>query len=113
MQTGTMTQIERRAVITLSLIMSLRMIGLFMVLPVFSLYATQLKGASLTLIGLAIGIYGLAQALFQIPFGSLSDHFGRKPIIFISLLIFALGSFIAGMASSIMLFIVGPTLQSI
>ncbi len=108
-----MTRVERQAVISLSSIMSLRMIGLFMVLPVFSLYAHQLTGSTPTLIGIAIGIYGLAQALFQIPFGALSDRIGRKPIIAMGLCIFALGSLMAGFAHSIMLMILGRALQGI
>lgn len=102
---------ERRAVLNLSIIMGLRMIGLFMVLPLFSLHAHQLAGATPTLIGLAMGIYGLSQALFQIPFGALSDHVGRKPIICIGLIIFILGSLIAGFADSIVLMIIGRALQ--
>jgi MFS family permease len=82
-----------------------------MVLPVFSLYAHQLQGATPTLIGIAIGIYGLSQALFQIPFGTLSDHIGRKPVIAIGLLIFAVGSLLAGLSHSIIFMIVGRTLQ--
>src|SRR5215831_15826094 len=111
--TTKMTPIERRAVVSLSSIMGLRMIGLFMVLPVFSLYANQLQGATPTLIGLAMGIYGLFQALFQIPFGALSDRFGRKPIIMIGLMIFAVGSLLAGTAHSITLMIIGRALQGI
>lgn len=108
-----MTATERRAVASLSSIMSLRMIGLFMVLPVFTLYAQQLKETTPALIGLAIGIYGLFQALFQIPFGALSDHFGRKPIIFIGLTIFIIGSLIAGASHSIYWMILGRALQGI
>lgn len=108
-----MNPIEQRAVITLSFIMSLRMIGLFMVLPVFSLYACQLNGATPTLIGLGMGIYGLFQALFQIPLGSLSDRLGRRPIIFIGLLIFAAGSLIAGCAHSMLMMIIGRSLQGV
>ena len=89
------------------------MIGLFMVLPVFSLYAQTLGGATATLIGVGMGIYGLAQALFQIPFGILSDRCGRKPMIVIGLVIFAIGSLIAGCAHSIWLLILGRTLQGI
>lgn len=111
--TTKMTPTEQRAVVSLSSIMGLRMIGLFMVLPVFSLYAHQLQGATPTLIGLALGIYGLTQALFQIPFGILSDHFGRKPIILIGLLIFAIGSLLAGFAHSITLMMIGRALQGV
>src|SRR5690242_9942631 len=93
-----MTNTERRAVISLSSIMSLRMIGLFMVLPMFTLYASQLQGATPTLIGLAMGIYGLAQAILQIPFGALSDRIGRKPVIMAGLLIFSLGSLLCAIA---------------
>jgi MFS family permease len=106
-----MTNIERRAIISLSSVMGLRMIGLFMVLPLFTLYARTLQGATPALIGLAMGVYGLSQALLQIPFGALSDRFGRKPMILIGLLIFALGSLLAGMAHSITLMIIARALQ--
>ncbi len=106
-----MTTFERHAVTALSVIMSLRMLGLFMVLPVFSLYASQLQNATPTLIGLAMGIYGLTQALLQIPFGALSDHFGRKKIITLGLLMFALGSLIAALAHTIHWMIIGRALQ--
>lgn len=106
-----MTPKERNAVLSLSSIMSLRMFGLFMVLPVFSLYALHLEGATPTLIGLAMGIYGLTQAFFQIPFGALSDHFGRKKIIVIGLLLFALGSFIAATSTTIYSMLIGRALQ--
>lgn len=87
------------------------MIGLFMVLPVFSLYAQQLKGATAALVGIAMGIYGLSQAVLQIPFGALSDRVGRKPIIVIGLSLFIIGSFIAGTADSITHMIIGRALQ--
>jgi multidrug resistance protein len=105
------TSTEKKAMIGLSSIMSLRMLGLFMVLPVFSLYANQLQGATPTLIGLSLGIYGLTQAFFQIPFGTLSDRFGRKPLILIGLLFFAIGSIIAAMTHSIYVMIIGRALQ--
>ncbi|MBX3710085.1 MAG: MFS transporter [Gammaproteobacteria bacterium] len=108
-----MTPLERRSVISLSSIMSLRMIGLFMVLPVFSLYAHQLRDATPTLIGLAMGIYGLFQALFQIPLGSLSDRYGRKPIIMMGLIVFTLGSITAGLAHTMTLMLIGRALQGI
>src|SRR3990167_6275549 len=106
-----MTSQERQAVISLSSIMSLRMIGLFMVLPVFTLYAQQLPGATPTLVGLALGIYSLFQALLQLPFGALSDRIGRKPIILLGLILFALGSLTASFAHSITMLIVGRALQ--
>lgn len=109
--TEKMTALERRAVMGLSLIMGLRMVGLFMVVPVFSLYAQQLAGATPTLIGLAMGIYGLSQALFQVPFGTLSDRIGRRPVIMIGLLLFILGSLVAAFAHSILLMLIGRTLQ--
>ncbi len=111
MRSAKMTQTERRAVVSLSTIMALRMIGLFMILPVFSLYTHQLEGATPFLIGLAMGIYGLAQAFLQIPFGALSDRIGRKPIILMGLLIFAAGSALAACAHSITLMIIGRALQ--
>lgn len=113
MPPANMTPTERRATISLSSIMGLRMIGLFMVLPVFSIYAGGLEGATPTLVGLAVGIYGLSQAIFQIAFGMLSDRIGRKPAIFMSLVIFALGSLLAGMAHSMPMMILGRALQGI
>ena len=112
-RTNKMTSTERRAIVSLSTIMSLRMIGLFMVLPVFTLYAQQLQGATPTLIGIAVGIYGLFQAICQIPFGVLSDRIGRKPIILIGLCIFIAGSIIAGFSHSMTVMIIGRTLQGV
>jgi len=106
-----MTPIEKRAAFSLAGIFSLRMMGLFMILPVFALFATDIEGATPVMIGLAIGIYGLTQALFQIPFGMMSDKFGRKPIIAIGLVIFAIGSVIAATSDSMMGIIIGRALQ--
>lgn len=108
---NTMTPLERRATYSLAGIYALRMLGLFMILPVFALYAEHLKGVTPVLVGLAIGIYGLTQSIFQIPFGMLSDKFGRKPIIIIGLLIFAVGSIVAALSDSIMGVIIGRALQ--
>ncbi len=102
---------ERSAGISLAMIYAFRMLGLFMILPVFALYSEQLPGATPFLMGLALGIYGLTQAVLQIPFGMWSDRIGRKPVIFIGLLIFAAGSIIAGHADSIEGIIVGRAIQ--
>jgi MFS family permease len=102
---------ERRAGISLALIYAFRMLGLFMVMPVFALYAEQLPEATPLLAGLALGIYGLTQAVLQIPFGMLSDRIGRKPVILAGLVIFALGSLVAAYADSIYGIIIGRALQ--
>ncbi|HHJ34811.1 MAG TPA: MFS transporter [Gammaproteobacteria bacterium] len=102
---------ERRAAVSLAMIYAFRMLGLFMILPVFALYAEHLPGATPFLMGLALGIYGLTQALLQIPFGMWSDRIGRKPVILIGLLLFAAGSLIAGSAHSIEGIIVGRAIQ--
>ena len=106
-----MNPIERRAAISLALIYATRMLGLFMILPVFAIYAEQLMYMTPFLVGLAIGIYGLTQAAFQIPFGAWSDRIGRKPVIVIGLLIFVLGSVVAALAESIYGVIIGRALQ--
>lgn len=106
-----MLQRERRAVSSLSLIMAFRMLGLFMILPVFSAYATKIPGATATLIGVALGIYGLTQACLQLPFGMLSDKIGRKPIITIGLLLFAAGSIVAALSHNIYGIIIGRAVQ--
>lgn len=96
---------------SLALLYCFRMLGLFMVLPLLALYAADFPGATPTLIGLAMGMYGLANALLQIPLGWLSDKVGRKPVIIAGLVLFAVGSVVAGMADSVMGIIVGRTLQ--
>ena len=106
-----MTGSEKRSVLSLAFLYSTRMLGLFMVLPVFVLYGQELEGATEILIGVAIGAYGLSQALFQVPFGALSDRFGRKKLIFIGLLLFFVGSVVAAMSTSIYMVILGRFLQ--
>ncbi len=107
-----MTPFERRASIGLASIYGLRMLGLFIILPIFALYAETLPGGhSHFLIGVALGAYGLTQAILQIPAGWLSDRYGRKPIIIVGLLLFAAGSFIAASADDIYWIIAGRVIQ--
>jgi len=106
-----MLKTEKRAAVSLALVHSLRLFGLFMILPVFSLHADDYGGATPLLTGLAIGIYGLTQGLLQMPFGYLSDRFGRKTVIVGGLLIFAVGSIFAAEADTIVEVIVGRALQ--
>lgn len=107
-----MTPLELRASIGLSGIFGLRLLGMFVILPVFAIYAEHLPGGdNLTLVGLAIGAYGLTQALLQIPFGWWSDRYGRKPVVYVGLVIFAAGSFVAALAPNIYIVILGRMLQ--
>ena len=107
-----MTATERRASASLASIFALRMLGLFLVLPVFALEARRYPGGEDPMwLGLAMGIYGLTQGLLQLPFGMASDRFGRKRIIVLGLLIFALGSFWAAAATDLMGLLVGRSLQ--
>tara|TARA_B110000037_G_scaffold86746_1_gene102826 strand:+ start:3854 stop:5011 length:1158 start_codon:yes stop_codon:yes gene_type:complete len=106
-----MNSTERLLALKVSLIMSVRMLGLFMLFPVMSVYAGDYDSSTPFLIGMAIGIYGLTQALLQIPFGYLSDRFGRKPILIIGLLIFLLGSIVAANATNIIFVVMGRALQ--
>jgi len=107
-----MTPAERRATAGLAGIFGLRMFGMFIVLPVLALYAETLPGGrDHTLVGLALGAYGLTQAVLQIPFGWASDRWGRTPVIAAGLVIFAIGSFIAAWAPTIAWTIVGRTVQ--
>lgn len=107
-----MTPLEQRATVSLAAVFALRMFGMFSILPVLAIYAHDLPGGtSPLLIGIALGIDGLAQALLQIPFGLLSDRIGRKPVIYGGLVLFALGSFIAAGASSIYIVILGRLIQ--
>lgn len=102
---------EYKATVSLAGIVALRMIGLLMILPIFALYAQQLNGATPLLVGFAMGVYGLTQAVLQIPFGLLSDRLGRKPIILVGLIFFIVGSIVAALSDSIVMMMLGRALQ--
>lgn len=102
---------ELRAVSSLAAVFSVRLLGLFMIYPVFSAYAKDLSGATPYKIGLALGIYGLSQGILQIPFGMLSDRIGRKSIIVLGLAMFGIGSAVAAVSASIDGVIAGRLLQ--
>jgi MFS family permease len=106
-----MSHAELRAALSLSGVYAFRMLGLFMILPVFALYAAGLEGVTPALTGLALGAYGITQATLQIPAGLLSDRIGRKPVIIGGLVIFAIGSIVAAQADSILVIILGRALQ--
>lgn len=102
---------ELRASFSLASIFGLRLFGMFIILPVFALYAERLPGWNLTLVGIALGAYGLTQAILQIPFGWASDRLGRKPVLFAGLVVFAAGSALCAVAESPWAVILGRTIQ--
>lgn len=107
-----MSPAELRATIGLSGVYGLRMFGLFIILPVFAFYAEELPGGdNYTLVGIALGAYGLTQAILQIPFGWLSDRIGRKPVIYLGLILFVIGSLVAAAATNIYWVILGRIIQ--
>ncbi|MDD2801241.1 MAG: MFS transporter, partial [Methylococcales bacterium] len=106
-----MTASEKRATWSLASIYALRMLGLFLIMPVLSLFAEQLEGSTPFLMGLSISIYGLTQVVLQIPFGILSDRYGRKQIIVIGLLMFLVGSVVAATATTIYGVLAGRAIQ--
>ncbi len=105
-----MNSVEKRAILGVGGIFALRMIGLFMIVPVFSVYGNNYAHATPFLIGLAVGVYGLGQAIFQIPMSLAADKFPRKPIIFLGLILFAVGGIIAANATDIYEVIIGRAL---
>lgn len=109
--TSPMTATEKRATVSLASIYALRMLGLFMLLPVLSLFTEQMPGSTPKLVGLTMGIYGLTQAILQIPFGLLSDRFSRKTVIVIGLVLFVVGSVWAALATDIYGVLIGRALQ--
>jgi MFS family permease len=110
--TGRMSPLEMRASVSLASLFALRMLGLFLILPVFAVHARHLPGGERQfLVGMALGIYGLSQGILQIPFGMASDRYGRKRLIVIGLLLFAVGSFVAAVATDIYWVIFGRAIQ--
>ena len=103
--------VERRSVVSLSMLYAVRMLGLFMILPVLALYGEDFSDASPWLLGLALGAYGLTQAVLQLPLGMASDKMGRKPIILAGLLVFIVGSIVAALATSLWGVVIGRLLQ--
>jgi MFS family permease len=107
-----MSPLELRASLSLASLFALRMLGLFLILPVFAVHAQHLPGGdSQTLVGIALGTYGLTQGILQIPYGMASDRYGRKRVIVIGLLLFALGSFVAAWGPNVAVVIAGRALQ--
>ena len=107
-----MSPAERRAGVSLAAIFALRMLGLFLILPVFAVHAHGMPGGdNAAMVGMAIGAYGLTQAFLQIPFGTASDRFGRKPVIVFGLVLFVIGSVVAAMAQDVQMVIIGRVIQ--
>ena len=111
MSVSGLNRIEKKAAFSLASVFGVRMLGLFMILPVFAIYGEQLTGYSPLWLGLAIGAYGLTQALLQIPMGILSDKYGRKPVILAGLVVFLIGSIVAALSTSIYGVVLGRAIQ--
>ena len=102
-----------KTIMPLNAIIAMRFFGLFLVLPVISLYAMNMPGATNTWIGIVIGGYAITQMIFQVPFGIMSDNLGRKGTIIIGLILFGIGSFIAGYAQDMLMLLLGRFLQGV
>jgi len=106
-----MTPLEVRAASSLAAIYGLRLFGMFIILPVFALWAAELPGWDKAWVGFALGVYGFTQAILQVPFGWLSDRIGRKPVLYVGLAIMALGSFLCAASTSVAGVVIGRMLQ--
>jgi len=106
-----LTKEELESVLTVGFIISIRLLGIFLILPVFSVYSIQYPGSSLTLAGIAFGIYALIQSILQIPFGWASDRIGRKPVLLFGLFLFSIGSYFCGIADDINQLIIARIIQ--
>ncbi len=111
MSVSGLNRIEKKAAFSLASVFGVRMLGLFMILPVFAIYGEQLAGYSPLWLGIAIGAYGLTQALLQIPMGILSDKYGRKPVILAGLVVFLIGSIVAALSTTIYGVVLGRAIQ--
>lgn len=108
---SSLNRLERRSISALAAVYGLRMFGLFLILPVLAIYARELGNVTPIMMGLALGIYGVTQAIFQIPFGMMSDKFGRKPVILAGLALFIIGSLVAAISTSIEGVVIGRAIQ--
>ena len=106
-----LSRAETASVIAVSLISALRLLGIFLILPVFSVYAVRYPGASAALAGIAFGIYALVQSLMQLPLGWASDRWGRRPVLLAGLVVFALGSVACGLAENIIQLVIARIIQ--
>ena len=111
MSNQSLNALEKRAAFSLASVFAFRMLGLFMLMPVLAIYGQSLEHVSPMWIGLAIGAYGLTQALLQIPMGILSDRYGRKPVILAGLVVFLIGSVVAALSTSIYGVVIGRAIQ--
>ncbi|HSW82286.1 MAG TPA: MFS transporter, partial [Usitatibacter sp.] len=109
--TPRMTPGELRAAVSLAAIFGLRLFGMFVILPVFAVWASARPGWTLSLVGIAMGAYGFTQGILQIPFGWLSDRHGRKRLLYVGLTLFSAGSFACALADSPWTLIAGRVLQ--
>ena len=113
MSQQTLNHTEKRAALALASVFGIRMLGLFLIMPVLAIYAREYPDYSAALMGFTLGAYGLTQALLQIPMGMLSDRIGRRPVIVLGLLVFIMGSVVAAMADTLVGIAIGRAIQGL